>query len=174
MYKEFKLVRVDHRLIHAQIILIWLKHLNINHIIIVDNEVAGNPFLSQVYKLTIPPSLHIEIFSQQNMIDYCAQLSDTSAEVKRTLVIMKTLQTAVVLSSKGVRFDNIQISETAEGANKKNQFLLYLQKKYASELQILEHHQILVYHQRVPEDTKDALNHIEKNNRKKANVYNTQ
>lgn len=169
MYKDFKLVRVDDRLIHAQIILIWLKHLNINHIIIVDNEVASNPFLSQVYKLTTPPSLHIEIFSEQHMIEYCEKLQTT--ELKRTLVIMKHLQTAVTLSLAGVKFDNIQMSETSESVSKKNQITSYLKGKYVNELQILAHQDILVYYQRVPEDNKDLLNQTDKGIRRKVSTH---
>ncbi|HFL8350757.1 TPA: PTS sugar transporter subunit IIB, partial [Enterococcus faecium] len=46
-----KLVRVDHRLLHGQVIFSWTKQYDINHIIVADNKVPGDPM--SVMALTI-------------------------------------------------------------------------------------------------------------------------
>lgn len=38
-----KLVRVDHRLLHGQVIFSWTKQMSVNYIIIVDDKVPNDP-----------------------------------------------------------------------------------------------------------------------------------
>ncbi|MEG0360407.1 MAG: PTS sugar transporter subunit IIB [Longicatena sp.] len=153
--KQIKLVRVDNRLVHAQIILIWLKHININTIIIVDNEIATNPFLIQVYKLTIPPHISLKVFTTDEMISYTQQ-KETYSKIKiRTMVLMKSINIAVELHKKGMDISQLQIGGISlENNQRPNQIISILSHKYENELHYLECHNVFVYLQSVPEDTK--------------------
>lgn len=39
-----KLVRIDHRLLHGQVVFAWVNRLNINRIIVVDDVAANDEF----------------------------------------------------------------------------------------------------------------------------------
>lgn len=162
MFNEFKLIRVDNRLIHAQIILKWVKNLNINHIIVVDNEIARNPFLSQVFKLTTPPSLHIEILTDDEMIQYYFCNVSKKTNARRTMIIMKSINTSITLVEKGVVFNKIQIGNTPIAVGKKTHFLHDIKKAYYEQFSYLNRRDIIVYYQRVPEENKVILNNINK------------
>ena len=56
-----KLVRVDDRLIHGQVVAIWLKALNAKRIVIVDDRTARDEFLREVITLSSPPGVPVEI-----------------------------------------------------------------------------------------------------------------
>ena len=50
------MTRVDERLIHGQIINAWYTRNNISHILIVDEELVEDQFMTNVYKALTPLS----------------------------------------------------------------------------------------------------------------------
>lgn len=153
--KEIKLFRIDARLIHAQIILMWLKYLNINSVIIVDDEIAANAFLKKIYKLTIPSHIDLLVFSVEEMIDYCREVSEIDYTKRRTLVIAKEMETAVVLHQSGVEFNQLQLGSRFYDKNQKQH--LHLEEivcRFSKELEYFQSNGIRVYWQSAPEDSK--------------------
>ena len=51
---EIVLVRIDDRLIHGQVMTAWVKETGANQIIIVDDEVSKDLFMSEVMKASAP------------------------------------------------------------------------------------------------------------------------
>ena len=56
-----KMIRIDDRLIHGQIVAAWVKSLSINRIWIVDDGVAGDTFITNVMKMVAPPDAELII-----------------------------------------------------------------------------------------------------------------
>ena len=56
-----KLVRVDDRLIHGQVVAIWLKALGAKRIVIVDDKTAADEFLREILMLAAPPGVPVEV-----------------------------------------------------------------------------------------------------------------
>src|SRR3989304_1862374 len=56
-----RLVRVDDRLIHGQVVAIGLKALGAKRIVIVDDVTARDDFLREVIELTAPSGVPVEI-----------------------------------------------------------------------------------------------------------------
>ena len=50
-----KMIRIDDRLIHGQIVAAWAKSLSIKRIWIVDDGVAKDTFITNVMKMVAPP-----------------------------------------------------------------------------------------------------------------------
>lgn len=161
MEKEFKLIRIDDRLLHAQIILIWLNSMNINTIILVDNDISQNPFLSSVYKLAAPKSIRIETFTEDEMVQYYKESSDEKSIFKRTMVIMKELNTAMNLYKKGIDFAKIQYGGSGINISKKEETRI-IKENSMKLLKDFEKLGILVYYQKTPKDKKEKLNEPEK------------
>jgi mannose/fructose/N-acetylgalactosamine-specific phosphotransferase system component IIB len=55
-----RLVRVDDRLIHGQVVAIWLKALGARRILIVDDRTAHDEFLREVLELAAPAGTPVE------------------------------------------------------------------------------------------------------------------
>ena len=64
-----KLVRVDDRLIHGQVVAIWLKALNAHRIVIVDDRTARDEFLREVLILAAPRGVAVEMHEVEPGID---------------------------------------------------------------------------------------------------------
>ncbi|MBO0458203.1 PTS sugar transporter subunit IIB [Enterococcus hulanensis] len=59
-----KMVRIDERLIHGQVALIWSKQLGIDRIIVVNNKAANDPILSSTLKMAAPDSVKVIILDE--------------------------------------------------------------------------------------------------------------
>ena len=61
-----KLVRVDHRLLHGQVIFSWTKQMSVNYIIIVDDKVPNDPISVMALSIAKPTDCELSIipFSQ--------------------------------------------------------------------------------------------------------------
>lgn len=153
--KQIKLVRVDDRLIHAQIIIFWLKKFNINTIYIIDNELAKNAFLCQIYRLTTPPHIQIKIFTVNQAIKNIHEVSSTS----RILILIKNLNTVIDLYKFSFPLDTVQIGGNIleSGLNKK-QILDQLLSQFSVELSFLLNHSIRIYWQSTVDSEKMYIN----------------
>lgn len=58
-----KVVRIDHRLLHGQVIFAWTKSQGIERIIVIDNDAAGDGFKKMSLKLSKPADIKLSVFS---------------------------------------------------------------------------------------------------------------
>ena len=58
---SIELTRVDFRLIHGQVITRWLTQCQINEIVTIDNELAKDLFMQEVFKMAAPKGVKITI-----------------------------------------------------------------------------------------------------------------
>jgi Phosphotransferase system, mannose/fructose/N-acetylgalactosamine-specific component IIB len=63
-----KWIRIDDRLIHGQVATSWLRHVNAQQIICVDDEAANNPVQVQVLKMAAP-DLVVHVFGVDKFIE---------------------------------------------------------------------------------------------------------
>lgn len=61
-----KLVRVDHRLLHCQVIFSWTKQMSVNYIIVADDKVPNDPISVMALNIAKPVDCELSIipFSQ--------------------------------------------------------------------------------------------------------------
>lgn len=64
-----KLVRLDYRLIHGQILAAWVNHLSAQRIILVDDDAANDEMKSATLKLAKPTGIRLNIFTVEKTID---------------------------------------------------------------------------------------------------------
>lgn len=60
---DLVLTRVDSRLIHGQVCIAWTKQANPNRLMVIDDAVANDMFMSRVITLAAPPQYKLEILS---------------------------------------------------------------------------------------------------------------
>jgi PTS system mannose-specific IIB component len=55
------LVRVDNRLVHGQVLVTWIPHLQARRLVVADDEAARSPFAKAAMALALPPDLEASV-----------------------------------------------------------------------------------------------------------------
>jgi mannose/fructose/N-acetylgalactosamine-specific phosphotransferase system component IIB len=117
--EELGLVRIDDRLIHGQVIAVWCKHRRFTNIIIVDDNVAADPFMQEVLGLAAPPNLQVDVFSIEDGIK---ALNEDTSNWETTMVLLKSPLAAKQLYDGGLEYDALNIGGIGSGPGRKNIF----------------------------------------------------
>ena len=70
------LSRIDDRLIHGQVMTAWVQHVGGNEIVIVDDKVAKDPFLSAVITGAVPKHLNAQAMTIDDAAEYLEKIKD--------------------------------------------------------------------------------------------------
>jgi mannose/fructose/N-acetylgalactosamine-specific phosphotransferase system component IIB len=104
---SIKLVRVDERLIHGQILQAWLSHLEIQQIVLVNESVFNNPVQREfIENLSTGEKLKIAI---ENIETFKNKYVDGFFEENDCMVICGSLNDIKLLMDKGVSFQEINL-----------------------------------------------------------------
>ena len=111
-----RLVRVDDRLIHGQVVAIWLKALRAERIVIVDDRTAADEFLREILELAAPPGVPVEVHDLAAGTERVKQLASDPEPV---FVIMRSPVTALRLREAGVEFPLLNVGGIGAGPGRK-------------------------------------------------------
>lgn len=92
--------RIDDRLIHGQVMIGWVGLRNANTIWIVDDDVATNPMMLDIFSFAAPPGIKIEAFKVDQALEKLKAL-DPDTGNKRIIVIAKFPETFFRLAEGG-------------------------------------------------------------------------
>lgn len=104
---ELALVRVDTHLIHSQVCRVWLKRYPAKVIIIIDDNIAADSFISQVYRLATPPGTRMRTMTMEQAASAWKQ--DQFGPVGPVFVLMSDIPTAYEVYKKGFDFPDLLI-----------------------------------------------------------------
>ncbi|MBO0430072.1 PTS sugar transporter subunit IIB [Vagococcus fluvialis] len=126
-------LRVDERLIHGQIAMVWSRELNLDGILVANDEVAENETQQMALKMAVPSGVNVLI---RSIDEVAAILKDKRAKKKNLLVLVRTIQDAYRLAErvKNMSYINIgNVGKSVEG-NKKTltQFVMLTEKELVS------------------------------------------
>lgn len=110
------LVRIDDRLIHGQVVTSWINNTQSNKIIIVDDELAKNEFLTNVFVMAAPKGLPVEVKSVDQVAKEWIENEFGSGTV---LMLFKKISSLKEAYEKGFRVDYVQIGGLASGPGRK-------------------------------------------------------
>lgn len=145
-----KMVRIDDRLIHGQIVAAWSKSLSINRIWIIDDEVSKNQFLVNVMKMVAPADTQLLITGTDKIEELAKDYDESS---KNTLVLVKTPEVAEKLFDSNISFRELNVG--GMGANSERSKLFKNISASESEKETLSRLQekgVNVYFQVTPND----------------------
>ncbi|CAI3271690.1 PTS sugar transporter subunit IIB [Enterococcus cecorum] len=69
-----KVVRIDHRLLHGQVVFAWTKSQNIDRIIVIDNKSSTDDFKKMSLKLSKPADVKLNVFSVAKALEKLDQI----------------------------------------------------------------------------------------------------
>ncbi len=113
---SLRLVRVDDRLIHGQVIAVWLRALGADRIVVVDDRTAADEFLRDVLVLASPPGVPVEVHDVAGGVARCLELAGSS---ERAMVIVRTPETALRLREAGVPFEVLNLGGLGAGPGRR-------------------------------------------------------
>ena len=129
-------LRCDDRLIHGQCIVKVLNDYKIDYIILVDAFTASNPVMSNIYKMSVPPNVHLDVASAQSAIALIEQDPIIALELQKNCTVLpKALNIGPMSNRKGT---------------KKATYFSYLLDSEAAACEELHAMGIRVYFQQVP------------------------
>ena len=113
---KFKLVRIDFRLIHGQVITKWLKQSGADKIVIIDDLLASDTFMKSIYTMSAPPGIPVDVYSVEEAGKKWAENHFGSDKI---LLLFKDVATTYKMFSTGLPLPNIQIGGLGAGPDRK-------------------------------------------------------
>ena len=112
---DVRLVRVDFRLMHGQVVTAWLKQVSADAILIVDDKLASDKFLAQVFLMAKPPGVKVAIRSIEKAV---AAFQNDSFKSEKMLVLFKSIETVKKAFDLGFPLEKLQVGGLGNGTNK--------------------------------------------------------
>jgi len=110
-----RLVRVDDRLIHGQVIAVWLRALGAEVIVVVDDATAQDDFLREVIELAAPEGVEVEV---HGVADGAQAVKELAASDIATFVLVKSPQVALQLVEAGAPIDVLNVGGMGAAAGR--------------------------------------------------------
>src|SRR5699024_195049 len=109
-----KLVRIDHRLLHGQVIFSWTKQYSIDHIIVADNKVPNDQMTVMALSLAKPSGVALDI----------VKIGDVTKVIEKApndnyMILVKGPKEALDLTEVLPEIDRINVGGVAKKANSK-------------------------------------------------------
>lgn len=111
-----RLVRIDDRLIHGQVVAVWLRALGADRIVIVDDAVARDEFLRDVLTLAAPPDVPVEV---HGVAEGAARLIDLAASPEPVIVLARIPRTVLALRHAGVPIHVVDLGGMGAGPGRR-------------------------------------------------------
>jgi len=92
------LIRIDDRLIHGQVVVGWVRYLQVNHIVVADDKVAADPTQRMIYEMVVPPDIKVSILSVKQAAQFMKQ---ETQDTLRTIVLFSKPQDVLTFWQSG-------------------------------------------------------------------------
>jgi Phosphotransferase system, mannose/fructose/N-acetylgalactosamine-specific component IIB len=159
---EIGLTRVDFRLIHGQIIVKWRKVCQITKIVIIDDVLVADDFLTKIYVAAAPQDIQVRVYSE----DRAMQLWEKNRfGTSIVLILFKDIATCYRMIKRGMALKEVQLGGAPHAPDKK--VILKAVSLNADEISMIsemhDEYHVDVSIQVVPENTKLEFADIIKN-----------
>ena len=120
------LIRIDDRLIHAQVVIGWGRILHPDRIIIADDEVAGSDWEQSLYTAATPPDMKVSILSLRETV---RQLEGGVFDREKLIILVGHPRSVLGLMDLGLEIERVNVGglHYAKGKEK------YLDQVYLDE-----------------------------------------
>lgn len=146
-----KLVRVDFRLVHGQIVTKWIHTIKADTILVLNDKLAKDSFMLSVYQMSAPAGTKVKV---QTIDDFIKHWHETKYEESNCMILIKNVEDTYRIFKGGVKFDAIQIGGLGGSAGRKAVFgPITLDKVDMERLKEINDSGQRVYFHQVPEDS---------------------
>lgn len=103
---SINLIRIDSRLIHGQVITKWVKKASAEGIVIIDDDLAKDEFMSNIYKMAAPKNIDINMYTVDEVVKLW---NDDKMGNNNILVLFKNVDTCYRAHQQGFPIKELQI-----------------------------------------------------------------
>lgn len=139
--------RIDFRLIHGQVVTKWIKQYPATNIVIINDELAADDFMADIYKMAAPSDVGVTISNEEGAQETIDGLNGN------VFVLFKNINSALSMAKKGLPFDRLVVGGVPQVEGKKMVTkAVYVDKSDIEKLIEIANHGIDVTFQAIPED----------------------
>jgi len=152
---DIRLVRVDFRLIHGQVVLKWCNQVDANRIMIINDELAEDSFMSSIYVMAAPKKTSVQIYSVETALEEWKkdQFGDG-----RLLILFKDVGSLKKSYDAGLPLTSVQIGGLGGGPGRVNVHnAISFDGNDVEMLEEMEQRGCEIYLQIIPEHSKTPL-----------------
>jgi mannose/fructose/N-acetylgalactosamine-specific phosphotransferase system component IIB len=113
---SLRLVRIDDRLIHGQVVAVWLRALGAQRIVIVDDASARDPFMSEVLTLAAPQGVPVEV---HGVAEGAVRLIELARTPEPVMVLARSPRTILGLRQAGVPIEVVDLGGMGSGPGRR-------------------------------------------------------
>jgi PTS system mannose-specific IIB component len=113
---SLQLVRIDDRLIHGQVVAVWLRALGARRIAIVDDATAQDEFLREVLTLAAPQGVPVEVLG---VAEGAVRLIELAASPESVMILVRSPRTLLNLRQAGVPIEVVDLGGLGAGPGRR-------------------------------------------------------
>lgn len=145
--------RIDDRLIHGQIITVWVQNVGCDEIVVADDEASSDTLQISLFKMAVPRSISLKILSLKKAVVYLKQ-----EDFKKILLITRNLENVVELKNLGLPFEEVTIGNISPmNDRKKYSKSVWLNNQDKKNIQTLLDQKIKLHIQVVPTERRTEI-----------------
>jgi PTS system mannose-specific IIB component len=157
-------VRVDDRLIHGQVALVWSKELNTSGIIVANDEAAKNDTVKMTLQMATPAGIKLLVKS----VDDAARLfNDPRGTNMRLFALTRNIHDALVLEQKaGANIQTINVANCGRFDTSPNRYAPAGDTMFLNEQEVKDAMELVklkgnnFYHQLIPTNAKTPMSEL--------------
>lgn len=155
---NIKLVRLDFRLIHGQVIAKWFGQIMGNEIVIIDDDLSQDSFMASIYEMSAPVDSKVHVYSVEDAVK---KVEDGTFASGKVLVLFKNVDQVSKAVEKGFKIDELQIGGLGSAPGRINVYgPITLDDHDASLLKKIADQGTNIYLQQVPEEAKMTFSKV--------------
>lgn len=155
---NIKLVRLDFRLIHGQVIAKWFGQIMGNEIVIIDDDLSQDSFMASIYEMSAPVDSKVHVYSVEDAVK---KVEDGTFASGKVLVLFKNIDQVFKAVEKGFKIDELQIGGLGSAPGRINVYgPITLDDHDASLLKKIADQGTNIYLQQVPEEAKMTFSKV--------------
>lgn len=112
---QIVMTRVDARLVHGQVAGRWIKILKSTKVVIVEDEVANDPFMVEMFNLVAPPGTAIECYTLEKGVEEWKKNEFGDGNI---IILFKYPQTAVKAWNAGMKYKALNVAQVPMAPNR--------------------------------------------------------
>ncbi|GGD36991.1 PTS sugar transporter subunit IIB [Franconibacter pulveris 1160] len=151
-----KLVRIDYRLLHGQVVFAWTRALDIDYIIVADKKAASDPFVTMSLNLAKPAGVTLDIATVDQA---AAKLNSGKLDHKKVMIVLGNTRETLELVEKVPGIDAVNFGGIAqkEGAQQFGK-AIYLTSDEIADSRQMKERGIRMEMRQVPAHSAELLN----------------
>ena len=153
-----KLVRLDYRLVHGQVLAAWVNQISAQRIIVVDDAAANDEMRSAALKLAKPAGIRLNIFTKEKTIAKMPKILELKENI---MMVFGTTRALVDVCSATGAITEVQYGATfnKEGSKQIDQSV-FLDDSEINDTRELLGMGIKLYSQQTPSFPKDPITSV--------------